>query len=60
MNQALPYPLDRVDGFVQLTDGNGHAFVPDMAEPTGNIVADALRYCRAFMTLARRMSQFAA
>ena len=50
----LKYPFDRVNGFVQLTDGNGDIFVTDM-QRTGNEVYDALKYSGAFLILAHRL-----
>lgn len=50
----LKYPHDRFEGYVQLTDGKGDAFVPDMNH-TGDTVVDAINYCRAFLTLARKL-----
>lgn len=52
----LKYPDDRFDGYVVLVDGNGDMFVPDFVknyEPDTD-AGNAIRYCRAFLTLAAR------
>jgi hypothetical protein len=58
MMASLHYPQDRYNGFVQLTDGNGNAYVPDFRRSynKGGEIADALEYSRAFLVLARRMN----
>jgi hypothetical protein len=56
MTFSLKYPHDRVPGYVLLTDGKGNPFVPDR-RPTGNIVADAMKYAGAFLALARRIAE---
>lgn len=57
---SLQYPQDRYNGFVQLTDGKGNAYVADFRRSynKGSEIADALEYCRAFLVLARRMESF--
>lgn len=60
--RALKYPQDRYNGYVQLTDGNGCAFVPDWdltrtGESRGSEAGDAMKYAGAFLVLANRMNK---
>lgn len=58
MTESLKYPHDRFNGFVQLTDGNGNAYVPAFSREHkgGSDVGNAMKYSGAFMVLARRMN----
>jgi hypothetical protein len=51
---SLKYPHDRINGYVQLTDGNGNQYVVDKKR-TGNDVLDAINYSKAFLVLASRL-----
>lgn len=54
----LPYPHDRVDGFVQLSDGRGAPFMTEFNRFSRNDeIIDALRYVRNFMVLMRRFDE---
>jgi hypothetical protein len=55
---SLHYPHDRYNGFVQLTDGNGNAYVADFRQSytSGCEIADAIEYNKAFLVLAHRMN----
>lgn len=55
----LKYPMDRVSGYVQLSDGQGNQYIPEWdltctGESRGSDVGDAMNYCGAFLALARR------
>lgn len=54
----LKYPNDRVDGHVLLRNGEGLFFVPDFkrCHESESDVVNAIRYCRAFLILANRVS----
>ena len=55
----LTAPNDRYNGFVQLTDGNGNAYVADFvrAYDCGSDVGNAMKYAGAFMVLAKRWTE---
>lgn len=60
MLKSLKYPLDRINGYVQLTDGNGHAYIPEWdltrtGESRGSKEGDYQKYCSSFMILGKRM-----
>ena len=54
----LPYPHDRHNGFAQVTDGNGHLFVPDFSRSydRGSEAGNAMAYAGAFLVLAQRVN----
>lgn len=52
----LKHPNDRHDGHVVLSDGNGELFVTEFNRLSENhALTDALRYCRSFLILSRRL-----
>lgn len=55
----LPYPDDRVNGFVALTDGGGKMYVTDFSRSydTGTEAGNAMKYAGAFLILAKRYDQ---
>jgi hypothetical protein len=55
MTDSLRYPHDRVNGYVQLTDGNGNLYVPDRRPTSNGQAADAMKYAGAFLILASRV-----
>lgn len=58
--KSLQYPNDRVNGFVQLTDGNGNMYVPDFTRSydRGSNEGNAMAYAGAFLQLAKRVQEF--
>jgi len=56
MTNSLKYPHDRVNGYVQLKDGNGNLYVPDFhALGTENDAGESMKYAGAFLILANRI-----
>ena len=55
--KSLQYPQDRVNGFVQLKDGNGNMYVPDFTRSynQGSNEGNAMAYAGAFLKLAKRV-----
>lgn len=58
MTQSLKYPHDRVNGFVQLKDGDGKLFVPEFNRfSQDSNEGDAMKYAGAFLILAKRLDE---
>lgn len=53
LTNGLPYPNDRFNGYVQLSGPDG-LFVCDK-KPTGDLIADALKFSGAFLVLSKRL-----
>jgi len=49
----LPYPQDRVNGHVLLSDGGGNLYVTEFKKDGGSNVA--LSYCRACLEFGKRI-----
>lgn len=54
---SLKYPNDRINGFVQLKDGNGKPYVADFIRSydCGVDAGNAMKYAGAFIVLSKRL-----
>jgi hypothetical protein len=55
----LKYPYDRHNGYIQLTDGFGNAYVPDFPDDRdrGSEQGNAMKYAGAYLVLAKRIAE---